>query len=561
MRNIVVVEAISTGYNFVDDIVKRGYNPIVLQDYRFTDLVKEERRDSYSRFHHQPEIIQALEDYDKTLELVRSYDPLLVIPGGEDGVVLATRLADDLGLPGNPYSNIDAMTKKSGMHESLRKAGIRYIRGKVVSTPDEAVSFCVENGLKTAVIKPLRSAASQGLFLCDNLDEVRTAAETIITWTDIFGCPIDSFLVQERIYGEEYIVNTISCNGTHRFNSMMRYTKVQTDEGGYIYDSIEVVSKLEPGHTALIEYAYKVADAIGIKYGVVHGEYMIDDNGPVLIEVNCRPMGCSMSDEYLDLIYGQHESDAALDSYLDPEGFAIAAEKPYKPLRKGVLKLIMVPHDLEAEDNPILTVAKQLRSTYRVSAQSGTPVQYIKTRDLESAGGIVYMVHDDENVVNSDLALLKKIEKSFFSLLLNDGMSRRWFTDSGTEETDPSVIMKDCGCHGSTLLVSDKERSIEGIRCAVKDDIDDVYKGYDNVIISLRDSLLSLKESECLDLIFRIMDKVKPGGRVIIPGSTYDYMSYQREGAEMLMEIKGLEICAPTASLHDYVIGYASLNK
>ena len=29
----------------------------------------------------------------------------------------------------------------------------------------------------------------------------------------------------------------------------------------------------------------------------------------------------------------------------------------------------------------------------------------------------------------------------------------------------------------------------------------------------------------------------------------------------MLMEIKGLEICAPTASLHDYVIGYASLNK
>ena len=81
MRNIVVVEAISTGYNFVDDIVKRGYNPIVLQDYRFTDLVKEERRDSYSRFHHEPEIIQALEDYDKTLELVRSYDPILVIPG------------------------------------------------------------------------------------------------------------------------------------------------------------------------------------------------------------------------------------------------------------------------------------------------------------------------------------------------------------------------------------------------------------------------------------------------------------------------------------------------
>lgn len=30
MRNIIVVECISTGKNFIEDIVNRGYNPVVL---------------------------------------------------------------------------------------------------------------------------------------------------------------------------------------------------------------------------------------------------------------------------------------------------------------------------------------------------------------------------------------------------------------------------------------------------------------------------------------------------------------------------------------------------
>ena len=161
---------------------------------------------------------------------------------------------------------------------------------------------------------------------------------------------------------------------------MMRYKKVKTEEGGYIYDYLEVINRLEAGHTALIEYAFSVASAIGFRYGLIHGEYMIDDDGPVLIEVNCRPMGCTMRDEYLDLMYGQHESDAMLDAYLDPEGFAIKAKEPYCPLRKGALKLIIIPKDMEAEDHPVWIVAKQLRSTYRISANDSTiPVVYHKT--------------------------------------------------------------------------------------------------------------------------------------------------------------------------------------
>lgn len=74
-----------------------------------------------------------------------------------------------------------------------------------------------------------------------------------------------------------------------------------------------LINELGLGEADLIEYAYDVTEAIGIKYGAVHGEYMIDEDGPVLIEVNCRPNGLNMSAKFLDKLSGQHETDSALD--------------------------------------------------------------------------------------------------------------------------------------------------------------------------------------------------------------------------------------------------------
>ena len=557
MRNIIIIEAMSTGYNLVEDVRRRGYNPVVIESPgEESEDVKNARESSYSLFYSRPEIKRAPDDYEETLAMVKSYEPLLVIAGSEQGVGLAARLSNDLGLLGNPIENIDAMTKKDAMHEALKKAGIRYIRGKVVDNAEAAMDFCRENGLKQAVVKPVQSAGSQGVFLCDDLEELKKAVETVLTYKDVYGRPIKSALVQERITGTEYIVNTISCNGEHALNSIMRYAKVKTAEGGYIYDYAEMINHLEPGHTSLVEYAFHVASAIGFKYGTIHGEYMIDEAGPVLIEVNCRPMGCTMADEYLDSINGQHESDAMLDAYLDPEGFALKKKKSYHPLRKGILKLIMIPKDMEAEDHPIWMIAKQLRSVYKtVANDTSAPVYYSKTRDLETSGGVIYLVHDNEDIVKSDMEILRETERKYFSFLLNDGTSRRWFADAGIAEPDFESIIKECECHGAILASGDKEWHKDGIQTVTPKTVDEVHKGFDCVIIGYQLSLLGLNESSCLELVFKTMDKVKPGGRVIIPQNTYEYLSYKREGAELLMRIKQLTIQTPPAGLYNYVIG------
>ena len=101
----------------------------------------------------------------------------------------------------------------------------------------------------------------------------------------------------------------------------------------------------------------------------------------------------------------------------------------------------------------------------------------------------------------------------------------------------------------------DKEWHKDGIQTVTPKTVDEVHKGFDCVIIGYQLSLLGINESSCLELVFKTMDKVKPGGRVIIPQNTYEYLSYKREGAELLMRIKQLTIQTPPAGLYNYVIG------
>ena len=118
------------------------------------------------------ELIYEKDTYEDTLEMVKQYDPLLVTPGTEEGVILATKLSNDLNLPGNPIENLDAMTLKNEMQNRLAENNLRYIKGKTVSTIDEAIDFYDSEGLREVVVKPLYSAASVGVRICLNKDEM-----------------------------------------------------------------------------------------------------------------------------------------------------------------------------------------------------------------------------------------------------------------------------------------------------------------------------------------------------------------------------------------------------
>ena len=153
MKSIIVVDCLSTGINFIGDIVNRGYKPVVLElksGFDDVEIYKAQVNSFYDKIDEKFDMIFEKDSYEETLDEARKFDPEIIVPGSERGVILATKLANDLNLLCNPIENIDAMTLKDEMHNRLAEKGLRYIRGCTVTTVEEACEFYDAESVESA---------------------------------------------------------------------------------------------------------------------------------------------------------------------------------------------------------------------------------------------------------------------------------------------------------------------------------------------------------------------------------------------------------------------------
>ena len=308
-----------------------GYTPVLLEPYtksgavgrywrRFHDRELEEMMEEGEE---KPEIIMACPTYEKTLEKVKKYSPVLIIPGSDKGIEPATRLSHDLGLPGNPPECLPKMRNKYTAQEALKAAGVRCIESETVEEYGDALAFFkrMQKKGKAVVVKPVFGISSMGVYVCKTENELKKAFREnkfnrIYT---MFNGGTGKVLIQECIDGIEYICNSVSSNGEHRIINAYKYKKRILPGKGKIYHYDLSLGNESPEAKLIAEYQLKVLDAIGVKYGPVHSEIMIDSDGPVLIEANCRICGANMKSSFLDEIFGVHDSRISLESYLDPD--------------------------------------------------------------------------------------------------------------------------------------------------------------------------------------------------------------------------------------------------
>ena len=559
MRNIIVVDCISTGIHFIGDIINRGYNPIVLELKPTEDNAEAYHakiKRNYAEINEEFDMIYEQDTYEETLELVKKADPLLIVPGCEEGVVLATKLANELGLLCNPIENLEAMTLKHEMHNRLAEKGLRHIRGKVIRTVEEAIEYYDKESLKEVVVKPIRSAGSCNVLICLDKQEMIDAVNELMGRQGYYGGNVKELLIQERIKGDEYIVNTVTCEGIHRVTLIWKYHKVKTNEGAILYDTAETVNELSMAEAEMVEYAYSVADALGIEYGPVHGEYMIDEEGPVLIEVNCRPCGGNMPAKFLDQISGQHETDSILDSYLKPTRFFEKVKQRYRLLAYGALKVFIVPEDIIAKSAPMTAISPNLKSFFKVDfdemAEEG--VFYLKTHDLHSTCGVVYLVHEDYRVLQYDIDFLRNIEKYAFGLILSAELEEIKDLDEDKIVEDLTKIVEDVSDYGTGLLITDQFINSNKISQINMGEIDSVNEEFDYVIVNLNKSFAKKRDEHIVINLLNILKRVKVGGIVFIPESTYKYVPGQRKGIEALMMNLNLKIEVPPYGINPGVI-------
>ena len=416
--NIVVIEAVSSGVNYIHDINEMGYNPVCVELYHEDEDEREQMRFlhdfNYSLVcDNSPDIIMADESYEKTFEMIKELDPILIIPGSDLGIPWANKMSYELGLPANNPELLDKMMDKRCMQESIRNSNLRYIRSKVITSFDEAKEFISETDSSKVVVKPAIGRASVGVCICMNDDDLRDA----IALNEDISSQDDEMIIQEYVGGDEYVLDSVSCNGVNRIVAGYKYEKIQTDGGAPIYDYLITVDENDSSFKEIMEYHKKVILAIGVEYGAIHAEYKIDEKGPALMEVNCRVNGGVQLYFVEDKAWGYHHAGVSLEAYLNPDEFMKKCDDPVYMDEVYVRKDLIVPEECYVTKSNVETVFKDLES-FECAIAFGEDRVYPKTVDLSTCGGIIHLVNKDRTKLMDDLATVKKTEHEEFDKIL-----------------------------------------------------------------------------------------------------------------------------------------------
>ncbi|MBQ9549481.1 MAG: ATP-grasp domain-containing protein [Lachnospiraceae bacterium] len=554
MENIIIVDPFSTGVNFLEDIEKRGFHPIGLWSRRskeIFDLMEEVRRPIEHEYNGRADFFPEEKEYKDTLKKVRELKPGFVIPGADLGIELAARLSEDLALPGNPVERIPVLTNKFLMHRALTERGIRGIRGKIVHNLDETIGFYREQGFKGCVLKPYRGASSVDVRICDSEEELKAAYDEVFAVGNYMGGEEEGMLLQERISGTEYIVNSVSLRGRHKLSAIWKHSKKKVEGGGMVYNYTESLSRPEAGCTALVKYAFDVLNALGVENGNVHSEFMIDKDGPVLIEINCRPMGSDMPAEFLDRIWGHHETDLCLDAYLNPDAFFAHINDPFRPLAKGLKKHIITDKEMDVIQAPVLSIITRQKSYCNARLGKAVADHLARTVDLDTSAGVIYLANEDEGQLYRDRDFLERTESKYYDMLFTGRKTNP--EDRPKDLKSVKEVLEDIKPVGSVLVLSNDITFLPGVTVSSPDNLSKASGGFRYAVLDL-----SYRENEdyegISEMFFTLCEKVRKGGYVIVPESTYWHLSCGMESIEILCEAAGLFIEVPKADTGNVVI-------
>lgn len=275
------------------------------------------------------------EDMDKTLAQLEEYTPVCVMAGQEPGVLLADHLAERLGLPTNGTALSEARRDKYRMGEALRTAGL-HCAGQFKSSDIAAlVAWAERRGEYPVVVKPLNSAASDGVYICGDAEEVRAAAARIRDARTIYGDTNTEVLVESYLQGTEYVVDMVSYAGQRYVCGVWEYRKRLLPGGRNIYDREHLLGADEGPAPELIAYVDQALDALGVRFGPTHAEVIVTPQGAALVEVG-TPIAGNIHPGFHDRCTGGNQATLTALAYLAPGRFVGEyAGRRYERRREG----------------------------------------------------------------------------------------------------------------------------------------------------------------------------------------------------------------------------------
>ncbi|WP_413740353.1 ATP-grasp domain-containing protein [Sodalis sp. RH14] len=405
-RNVVIVDPYSSGTLLAPEFIKRGFQCIAVHS-------KPLLGDTLSSSYRSVDFIHEFffnSDLEQLCEKISSFYPICVVPGTESGVLLADELAYNLDLPHNSILLSSARRDKFLMQNCIKAAGLRSIEHYVTENLQDALLWQAGQANGIVVVKPLNSAGSDNVRLCETVEEMEKVFLKILSSPNLYGEKNERVLLQEYIQGEEYVVDAVSKNGKHVVTNICKYTK-DIVNGSFIYRETRYLPATGKIASILTDYNDAVLDALDILFGASHSEIILTDKGPVLVEVGARLHGGITSPQVIESCSVKGPVTLLVDCYTNENEFHKCTGLPnlfnshavaftFANKKAGILTEI-----------PAIKILSNLSSFFslKLNVKNGDYLKF--TTDLYSSPGWVVLKNKDENQLEIDLDFVKTLER------------------------------------------------------------------------------------------------------------------------------------------------------
>lgn len=331
-------------------------------------------------------------DVSHTIAALRRHGIARVLAGSERGVMLADRLGEALGLPGNGIQLSATRRDKFHMIQQVGRHGIRVPSHCRSDRLADILAWMDAGGHWPAVLKPCRSKGSDGVRLCATREEAARAFCAIHGRADLLGGRNATVLAQQYLCGREYVVDTVSLDGRHRLAALWEYGKPAP---GFDTVGLLATKTLLPPDDALADrlfaFAMRVLDALGIHHGAGHCELILDSDGPVLVEIGARLHGGPPAHLLCRAATGTSQLDLLVHTIHDPAAF-LAGSSPRYALAGGAAMALLRDTGLKGQ-------IEALPSAQRIvwNPPAGDPPPLV--------AGLATLIHSDPRVVAADLEI------------------------------------------------------------------------------------------------------------------------------------------------------------
>ncbi|ONI76281.1 hypothetical protein ALI144C_37110 [Actinosynnema sp. ALI-1.44] len=259
--------------------------------------------------------------------------PDALISASEFHMLGTARTGRLMKLRGQDPEAVRACRDKSLGRQLAASAGVPIPKFVLAATPEEAAAADV--GFP-CVVKPLDDSGSYGVRLCANSQEVADHAKALLEWThnEVGQAKLPGVLVEEFMHGREISVEVIVADS--KVNIIAITDKVLLPPPIFYEIGHTVPASLDPEvERACREAAVQALAAIGYDFGAAHVELMLTDDGPKLVEINCRLAGDQIT-RLVKLATGYDMHAALLDIYLGTDPGA-------PPSSQGGAAIVFVP--------------------------------------------------------------------------------------------------------------------------------------------------------------------------------------------------------------------------